>query len=164
MDLGADGNSGYHALERYWSLNCDMYNDQSHGACCDWDGMLKSVGAKTMWILMVVSWNMPFGPRKGGDLRLHQLRSCLQDFYTSGDATENPLFATHRPGIAKVVRQNGVDLPEVSAQEDEIIEWLKSRAAFGRTGRRVSMCRFLSSVAACVEKTPYWCVDEFERT
>ena len=36
MDLGSDGNSGFHALERNFFLNIDQINDQNHGCNCDW--------------------------------------------------------------------------------------------------------------------------------
>eukprot|EP00974_Lingulodinium_polyedra_P054972 5287603-Lingulodinium_polyedra.AAC.1 len=37
MDLGSDGNSGYHSLERHFGLNIDQWNDWSHGANRDYD-------------------------------------------------------------------------------------------------------------------------------
>lgn len=56
-----------HALERHFSINCDMFNDQSHGASCDWDLVLKAVGAKSMWILMVVGVDYaPWPPERRG--------------------------------------------------------------------------------------------------
>ena len=35
MDLGSDGNAGFHALERLYNLNIDQANDQNHGCNCD---------------------------------------------------------------------------------------------------------------------------------
>lgn len=92
QDLGSDGNCGYHAMERHWRLNCDQWNDQSHGCACDWDQMLRHMGIKSFWVLMVVSYNMPHGPRKGDDLRLHQLKDCLESLYETDDPNEVPLF------------------------------------------------------------------------
>lgn len=164
MDLGSDGNSCVHALGRLFSINCDMFNDQSHGASCDWDLMLKAVGAKSMWILMVVWCNMPHGPREGEDLRLHQMKECLEHMYSGSRPSENPLFGAFCARIKACLDALGVVLAGSNSQEEEIWEWLRSRAAFGKGGRRVSMCRFLSTLAACKDHSGYWAVDEFERT
>lgn len=164
MDLGSDGNSGYHAMERTWSLNCDQYNDQSHGVNCDWSLMLGAVGARSMWILMLISWNMPFGPRRGDDLRLHQMRDCLKELYTTPDPNQVPLFGAFRDDMVAALKQQGVELPGVDSVEVELWGWLRDRATFGMSGRRASMCRFIGSVPACLKNTPNWAVDDFERT
>ena len=53
MDLGSDGNTGYHALDRLLCLNVDMFNDGSHGCSRDVTLVLKALG---LWGLLCVSW------------------------------------------------------------------------------------------------------------
>lgn len=101
---------------------------------------------------------------EGGDLRLLQMRSCLQDFYSDNDATHSPLFGAHRVRIQEALQRSGAELPGVAPVEEEVSEWLKNRTEFGRACRRVSMFRFLWSVAVCCANAPLWSVDEFERT
>ena len=64
MDLGSDGNAGFHALERLYNLNIDQANDQNHGCNCDWKQMENDVGAKAMMTLNVVAWNINFWAEK----------------------------------------------------------------------------------------------------
>lgn len=47
QDLGSDGNSAYHSLERLYVLNTDQYNDQSHGCTCDWDLALEPAAPRS---------------------------------------------------------------------------------------------------------------------
>lgn len=163
MDLGSDGNCAYWALERMWKLNCDQYNDQSHGINCDHTLMLKSCGLHGLWCLMVVSWNMPHGPRRGDDLRMHQMRSCLKNLYES-DPFQQPLYMANHRNILRCLARNGIALPGEKEAVVEAFEYLKDRAMFGKIGRRTTMARFAGAVYTCTKQVPMWEVDEFERT
>jgi hypothetical protein len=164
MDLGSDGNTGYHGLERHFSLNIDQFNDQSHGVGCDWDLLLNSVQAKSMWVLMAVAWNTPFGPRKGEDLRLHQMRSCLQKLYSENKPRDVPLFMAMAPNMLLALSKMGVTLPGLADPEVELFEWLGQRNIFAKGGQRMSFGRFCAAKKACSVNVPFWAFDDFETT
>ena len=163
MDLGSDGNSGYHAGERYFKLDWDQWNDQNHGACCDWNLAPGDVNARALMILNCVKWNLPHGPRKGEDLRLLQWRMCLAVAY--GKLPEElPLFGPHSARILESIEALGEKLPGVEPLELEILAWLKQNARLKTGGRRTHLSRFCAGPYALVKANKSWGIDEFEIT
>jgi hypothetical protein len=162
MDLGSDGVAGYYGLERRHALNCDLWNDQDHGTNCDWDLLLGVLQSKSLWVLMLVDWNMPYGPRKGDDYRLFQMGALLRKLYETHH-TEVPLYSEFVSDIVACLRRLD-QLPGNGAPEDEAWEWMKFRSLFGKTGKRTTMSRFTGTVYANHKNTPYWPIDEFEST
>ena len=80
MDLGSDGNCGFHALERRFRLNIDQWNDPAHGCHRDLDLSIGAVGLHGFWLLLVVSMNMPHGPQRDGTRR-NQVRETMNAVY-----------------------------------------------------------------------------------
>ena len=141
MDLGSDGNSGFHALERLWKLNVDQFNDQNHGVQRDWDNMLCELNAKGLMVLNTVRYNLAHGPRKGEDLRLHQFKDCLKKAYAKLPEAL-PLFGPHQTAIMKSIEALGQQLPGIDSPQKEILEWLRENAMLRTGGRRVHFLAF----------------------
>ena len=141
MDLGSDGNSGYHGLERKYLLNVDLFNDQNHGCNCDWSTMLSVMKANSLMVLNCVRYNLPHGPRKGEDLRLHRMRDCLEKAYNKAPSSL-PLFGPHQSAIMKSIEALGEQLPGIEDVETEMFVWLKLNAKLRTGGRRVHLSRF----------------------
>lgn len=120
--------------------------------------------AKKLWVMMLVSWSLPHGPRKNDDLRFHQLRSIMETLYSAPDPNKVPLFCSFAKDTLQALADMDVVLPGVEAPELEAWHWLQQRAAFGRVGRRSTMCRFMSSVKANIFDLPSWVIDDSERT
>ena len=79
MDLGSDGNSAYHDLERKGGLFIDQIGDLSHAANRDTILALRSSGMFEWYLLMMTSWNLPWGPDRDS-LRAHQLQTSMLEF------------------------------------------------------------------------------------
>ena len=90
-DLGSDCLCASHAAERKWLLNFSKFNDLDHGCQRALVDCLKSSGLYDIWLLMMVSWNLPNGP-DNNDYRyaqivtavenlqkIHTARSCVVD-------------------------------------------------------------------------------------
>ena len=79
MDLGSDGNTGFHGLQNHFRLNTDQYADQNHNCNNDWNGLLGEVGARGMMILNCTCWNLKHGPSKGEEVRAHEFKDTLKN-------------------------------------------------------------------------------------
>ena len=73
MDLGSDGVAAMHALMFHFLICIWMMPDPSHGCNRDVDLAICHLGLKPFWLLMMVCWNLPFGPDKD-HYRFHQLK------------------------------------------------------------------------------------------
>jgi hypothetical protein len=71
MDLGSDNVCGMFAGAYKFGLNWDGVPDNSHGCNKDIDGALRSCDLFDFWLLMVISWNLPFGWSNEPDTRCH---------------------------------------------------------------------------------------------
>ena len=163
MDLGSDGNAGFHGLERKLKLNVDAFNDQSHGINCDWNQMLVDNRCRSLMVLNCVRWNLPHGPRKGENLRAHQFKGCLSKAYAKLPS-QLPLLGPHVTAILRSIEQMGHQLPGLHDPEVEVLEWLKDNATFRTHGRRTHLCRFCAGPHALVRGNKSWGIDEFEIT
>ena len=163
MDLGSDGNSGFHALERKFELNIDQAGDQNHNLQNDWKQMEADLGATAMMTLNCVRFNVPHGPRKGDELRRHQLRGCMEKIYLRHHS-ELATFG-HRAGdILRTLDALNIDLPGKESKEIEAFRYLGENFCLRPSGRRVHMCRFNAIPYALVKKNQVWSIDEWELT
>jgi hypothetical protein len=80
MDLGADGVAALFGAQYLFSLNVEGFPDPSHGANNDVVNAITQLGLKSLWLLGLVSWNLPWGPYEE-EHRFNQLRECLTSFY-----------------------------------------------------------------------------------
>ena len=161
MDLGSDGNSGYHALERKFGLNMDQAGDQNHNLQNGWKQMEADFGATAMMALNCVRFNVPHGPRKGDELRRHQLRGVMDKIYLR-HPSELPTFGQHGGDILRTLDALNIDLPGRETKELEAFRYLGANFSLRSSGRRVHMCRFNAMPYALVKKNQVWSIDEFE--
>ena len=61
-DCGSDGNTGVHALLHHYKMICWDWLDNNHCNQRSVEGGLRDVGLWEMWLLLLVSWNLPWGP------------------------------------------------------------------------------------------------------
>jgi hypothetical protein len=61
----------------HYKVNVTFYDDLSHGCNCDLKVALKSAGLFQFWLLMLTSWNLPWGVDSDEERRL-QLRECMK--------------------------------------------------------------------------------------
>ena len=55
MDVGSDGNAGYHGLERLFNFNTEQRGDQNHASNCDWAGMSGAMNMTGTQLLNIVT-------------------------------------------------------------------------------------------------------------
>lgn len=164
MDLGSDGNCGYHSLERHFAVNCDQFNDPNHGCNRDYDLAVKSVGLWGFALCVLIHMNLPFGPQRN-DQRRHEIRTIMERCYAENEAPEQvPLFRAYALAILKGLRRANIDLPCEGDPELEAWRHLRTRSFGVPEGRRVNLSRFLGFPAALSRKPPDWHLDCFERT
>ena len=118
IDLGSDGNTGFHGLERWLLLNIDLWNDGSHGCNRDFSNIVNALGLWGFALCLMLSMNLPHGPRDTGERRW-ELRSSLAGLYESGVALEEVvLFMASSARIVQNLKAMGVefndDEPEYS--------------------------------------------------
>ena len=79
MDLGPKGNAGMAAIEYKpdLQLNVDASPCVPHGANCDQKVILKSMGLFEMWMLYMISLNLPFGTDYDFE-RFRQMQDVLE--------------------------------------------------------------------------------------
>ena len=62
MDLGSEGVCAYNAMSYHFDMCCWMYPDPSHAAQRSFDQGLKTVGLWDLWLCLMVTWNLEYGP------------------------------------------------------------------------------------------------------
>ena len=81
-DKGPDCEAGISALLCKLNLNLIKYEDISHGVNRCFDNTLTDCGCKGLWLLMLVSWNVPRGWEREA-LRLQQLKGTMMQWVLS---------------------------------------------------------------------------------
>ena len=82
IDLGSDGVCAYHELSRHFDVNVWMFPDQAHSCQRSFIGVLRETKQWELWLLMLVVWNLEFGPRLE-ESRRAQLRAALGKVYVN---------------------------------------------------------------------------------
>lgn len=145
-----------------WRLNVVQWADPSHGCNRDEDQALKSAGLFQLWLLLLVSWNMVYGP-DDDNLRLHQLREAMESCFKKHTPRSCPLFLELAPEMLKNLEEHGVQFSGEEDAETELWKWLEKRQKFVKAGRKTNLNRFQGSVTTAQRSLPYWWVDAFER-
>lgn len=162
-DLGSDANAGYYALERLFELNCDQYNDVSHGLTRDLDLALKGAELWSFALCLVISMNLPHGPHKN-DERRHQIRNTMSHFYESHETPRKvPLFLAYAPGIVDGLKRMGDSMANEGDLEQEAWQCMQRRSFGTPEGRRINLCRFMGFIHGLQQHVPAWYVNLFER-
>jgi hypothetical protein len=100
MDLGSDGLSGSNALMYMFLLSLTRIDDFAHGCNCDIRVMLKAVKYWSFWLLMMVCFNVVWGPDHD-EGRLHQTRDTMQHLYETETHISCVLFKSMASDIHK---------------------------------------------------------------
>jgi hypothetical protein len=163
MDKGSDGESAMNALVYKFGLNLWQWPDPSHGVNRDIDLALKHCNLYHFWLLMLVSWNLPFGPDKD-DLRYHQLRDAMKSYFKKNTARTAVLFQELCPHIIDEHMKAGVSYPGSQDVDLECWDYIASRQFFAKVGRRTNLNRFCGSIESAEFNLPNWTTDLLERT
>ena len=119
------------------------------------------MGCKSMAVLNCVRYNLPFGPRKGDDVRRHQLRACMDELYKKNPKTV-PLYSVHTGKILESLNNLNVHLPGIQDIDIEAFNYLGQNCALRPSGRRVHMSRFCAAPYALVKHNLTWGIEEYE--
>ena len=145
-----------------FSLNVEGFPDPSHGANNDVVSAITQLGLKSLWLLGLVSWNLPRGPNEE-EHRFNQLRECLTSFYQKNSPRTSPLFQFFAKDLAECYRRGGHVCSSEMNVEDEVWSLLKRRTFGSRSARRCNMNRFQGSLYACQQHIGPWAIDLYER-
>ena len=161
-DGGSDGNTGIHACLHLFKMNCWDWMDNSHSSGRSFEGALKDAGLWEMWLLLLISWNLPWGPNDD-EYRRNQLDEGMKHFFTL-NTEESPMFQDHVCEIAQDLEDGGVvTFPREKPLQQEVFEFVKSQSLLAKTGRRTSNCRFGGTLHAALYNLPYWGMQAFQR-
>lgn len=163
QDLGSDGNCGYHFAAYALGLSVLQFGDPSHGANRDLTLSLKDAGFFSLWLLCMVSWNLPFGPDRT-DERRHQISDAMKSLFATETLGSCDLFQAMAPAMLADLAAMNVELPGQDSPENELWAWLAERDIFRRSGRRAELNRFMGSLETAQYNVLFWHVDLFERT
>ena len=146
MDLGSNGNSGYHALERHFKINTDQHNDPQHGCHRDLDNTLTQMQCSSYWFLQLIASNYGHGDPKEDKAQMHKCKQTMRAIYTRfPDCRDVPLFMDDADNIIKELRAFGHDIsgPNSEQQAYNICrlpgrgwEWEEVAGGGGGRGRR----------------------------
>lgn len=164
LDLGSDGVTATSALtyKEDMALNLLRWPDPSHGCNRSVDQALVKTQLRGFWMLMMISWNLPFGP-DADSLRQQQMRETMSFVLREFSPAECPLYQELGPRILKDLTLSGVELPGEGDPMDELWAWMKERNWCAPAGQRCNLNRFMSSVTAARDNVCSWHLDLFER-
>ena len=161
-DCGSDGNTGFHALLHHYKMICWDCPDNDHCNQRSFEGGLRDVGSWEMWLLLLISWNLPWGP-SDDEYRRNQLDEAMKHFYAI-NTEESPLFHNHCFEIAQDLEEAGIHtFPRERPLEEEVFECVKSQSLLAKTGRRTSNFRFGGTLAAAIFNLPLWGMQTYQR-
>ena len=163
-DGGSDMITKCHALLYRFNCNCVVFHDQSHSAQRSFIEMLTKCGILSLWCLMLVTWNLEFGP-KLEETRREELRTGLATIYETRLPRETPLFLQLAPAMVRELEFfKVVTFPRLQPIADELWQWLQKRNRTGSMGRRVANSRYGAAIHAARKQQGYWTVQLWERT
>ena len=130
-DNGSDGNTGFHVLLHKCSINCWDWPENNHVSQISFEAGLKDVRLWELWLLMLIRWNLPWGP-SDGEYRRHQLDEAMAHFFAI-NTEESPLFQEHCYGIAHDIEEGGVMLfPREKPLEQHVSAYTKQVSMFAK--------------------------------
>ena len=105
-DCGSDGNTGFHALLHHYKINGWDSSDNNHCNQRSFDGGLRDFGLWEMWLSLLISWNLPWGP-SDDEYRRNQLDEAMKHFYAI-NTEESPLFQNLCVEVAQDLEEAGI--------------------------------------------------------
>lgn len=154
-DLGSDGVAAWHCMVYHWRMNALLVPDESHSAKNAFTQMLKAVGLQSLVLLMVISWNLEFGPRQE-ETRRSDLRIALAACYENRTPSECPLFLQLLDAITSELETFGEHrFPRTAPIEEEVWTFLRDRNRFGTLGRRCCLARYGAALDSAQKHRAY---------
>ena len=163
QDKGPESEAGTSALQLHYDCNCWKIEDLGHGAARTFDATLKDSGCKPLWLLGLVTLNLPWS-WDNEEIRLAELKDTMRNCFEVHTAQSCTLFQDVVDDIIQEHREAGIFYEGELEPEAECFEFVKKRCAFSKTGRRATMGRFLSSIDCHEEAMPHWSTDRFATT
>lgn len=161
MDLGSDRVAGYNALAHLYDGCVWQWPDPSHAAQRSFDQALRSTKLWDLWLLLMVSWNLEYGPWME-ERRKAELQEAT--IYTRFSLAEVPLYTEMAPMIIAELEAGGVAVfARERPVEEECWEWMSQRARTPASRRRIALNRFGGSLHAAQRNLPFWHLQLFER-
>lgn len=122
------------------------------------------MGLFPLILLLLVSWNLPFGPWRE-DYRYRQIKEHMANCYKRNEGPSScPLFEGMSAKLVQAYEELGEQFSPDRPKEEQVWEWLSQRNHFARQGRRMTLCRFQAVVKGMKERMPCWQFDLFGRT
>ena len=125
--------------------------------------MISDCGVKGLWLLMLVSWNLPWGWEREA-LRLQELRDSMKELFSLFNARNCCLFLELVSEIIEDHEMADIIYPGEADPDLECWHQVHARVCLQKFGRRTTMCRFLGSLTTAKEMLPRWGEDKFIRT
>ena len=146
------------------SMMALWWPDPSHMNSRAFDGTLKQAGLWPLWLLMLITWNLEFGPYQDSE-RKDQLRAVLSNIYQHKQPCDVPLFEAYSPATIDELEAGGTcefDHSEILSLQ--LWDYLSTENRAGNMGRRIALNRFGAGVAANRNGLRLWHKRLFERT
>lgn len=126
--------------------------------------MVRSLECWNLRLLLLVSWNLEFGPRLQ-ETRRCELRTALTSCYDQRLPHTCPLFLEHLPKIVSELETHNITtFLRLDSIESEVWSFMSDRAHFGSMGRRACMSRYGASLEAAARNRGLWTTHLWERT
>lgn len=154
-DQGSDGVCSLGFLARVKQINVSVAWGPSHAVWNDIRSALRLCDLHSFQLLMVVVYNMSYGPWSEARW-FHEVRQGLRQYLalTQGQPEQCPLFCFFAEAIARDKQQCAQEGLQQSAAE--LHEDLRTAACFWQKGDRVSMCRFFGAHRAAKSFDRTW--------
>ena len=118
-----------------------QWTEPSHDICRDFDCLLKDLRAWNLFLLLLICWNLVFGPNKDEE-RYNQIRAALKHLFEHSSPAQCPLFQELAGRMVEELEHHDVHhFDHAGDLEGELWEFLKSRAAFAKVGRALSIAK-----------------------
>lgn len=164
MDLGSDGVCGWNALAWDFDINTVARPDPPHGCQRSLENCLRQSGCWDFWLLMLITWNLEFGPWQEAGRR-NELGDTLGNLYTNFEPFECLLFLHHVGQMVKDLEDHNVYiLPLTKSLEAELWDFLGNRVRNPVAGRRAALNRFGGAYHPAKKCKAWWTVMQWERT
>lgn len=161
-DLGSDGLTATSALLYSFQANASRFADPSHGCARDNWVVLKGCGLYQYFLLMCVSFNLPYG-RDKDDSRWHQIRDAVQALKASHDCKSSVLFQERVGVMYNELVEGGVQFDGEGPRDEEVWNFWAKRESFQAKGVRVNLNRFQNGIVRASQELMWWTMNLFER-
>ena len=163
-DCGPDNVSASNALMYLFKCCFDFWGDPPHGCNRDTLNALNMSSLRQFWSVMLISFNLPFGPQNDNGWA-NLLDEAVKHLATTYSHSNLPaLFLQAAPRMLELLINMGVELPGLLDKEFELWDFFISQGLRRKGCEMMTNCRFQGSVASAQANVDYWEVDRTMRT